>query len=254
MFNQVINAESSLCQSLFDSPEKNVIENPSINNGNLSLMNADFYVNVSADLIVKDIKSPNSSESDNSQNFLNSKLNPLAETFEISNKKLFVDPQSSKPHKLDNMIHSHEDEMTNGRQVECPHRSENVLASVTSAKSKLNQFAVPFTNSFKDPHQISAVHLDAAANGSDFDSFDSFNYSFISDKMLDCTPLVVNDAMTPDMSAISFNKSFESSQNDISGTPELSLMFQGNRNIVNENSLLNPIAEPFFPKILHNLR
>ena len=174
MFNQIIDAESSLCPSLFDSSEKSVTASPNINNGNLSLITADLHVNVSADLMVK------SSEADNSQNFTNSKLNPLAKNFEILSKNLFIDPQSSRPHKLDNMIHSHEDEMISGRQVECLDRSESVLVSVTSAKSKLNPFAVPFTNSYEDPLKISSILLDAAAIRNDFDSF---NDSFISGKM-----------------------------------------------------------------------
>ena len=156
--------------------------------------------------------------------------------------------------------------------IESPNSEFDISQNILS--SKLNPYAKPFEvfnkNRFLDAlafthHKGNMIHSHGIemTNGTDAEVFNgvekvlvsaaSFNDSFTSAAILDCTPLIIDDAMTPDMSIISnsstsSNKNLEPSQNHISEIRELSLMVRGGRHVAYENSQLNPSAEPFFPK------
>ena len=130
------------------------------------------------------------------------------------------------------------------------HSNSEPIGSATSFKSKLNPLAAPFTVSGKSPHSRLTASFNVTASR---DNFDSSHDSISSSTIFDSTPLIINDALTPDISIrsdsqISF-ENFEAQTNDISIiSPEVSLMVQGNQAVCKENVLLNPSAEPFHPR------
>ena len=135
--------------------------------------------------------------------------------------------------------------------IESPNSEFDISQNILS--SKLNPYAKPFEvfnkNRFLDAlafthHKGNMIHSHGIemTNGTDAEVFNgvekvpvsaaSFNDSFTSAAILDCTPLIIDDAMTPDMSIISnsstsSNKNLEPSQNHISEIRELSLMVRG---------------------------
>ena len=83
------------------------------------------------------------------------------------------------------------------------------------------------------------------ASGSDFDAcFD--------DALLDCTPEIINGAMTPNMSisSDSLSEAFKTPQTTdiLVGDPEVPIMVQGDQVESYSVSVLNPCAKSFFPK------
>ena len=121
--------------------------------------------------------------------------------------------------------------------------------------SKLNPLATPFHPvivSLQD-NQISFVQpQNEMASGSDFGTRcgDISVVLSMSNLPLDTTPEIINDALTPDISmrSDSSSKNDESFQiADVSRIPEASIMINGIQGLPND-LLLNPRAEPFFPK------
>ena len=127
--------------------------------------------------------------------------------------------------------------------------------SATSYKSKLNPLAEPFrfldkTNSIDSSI---CIHEKVLASGNNFDLSCEIGFS---SHFLDCTPVIINDAMTPDVSIR--NDSFDSEEemeyfrqlqkNDTSVGCPSSLIVQGKREVISGTIRLDPCAEPFVPK------
>ena len=124
-----------------------------------------------------------------------------------------------------------------------------VPVTSSKSKSKLNPLAKPFTISNKSIYTVSSASFDTAASGNNFDS--SID-SYISSAILDCTPLIINDVMTPDMSMIHQNVE-PLHIDDISGNYEESFMGRGNQELGEGKFLLNANAESFYPKSRNDL-
>ena len=134
--------------------------------------------------------------------------------------------------------------------------------SLTSFASKLNPFAKPFeiinenilSNTFENNSQIQLSHsYDVVNDIKDvpLPYFDSASL-LISDALLDCTPRVINDALTPDVSmrSDSTSENFESLQVDetLVKSPEVSLVIQGKSESASIKFPLDPCALSFSPK------
>ena len=145
--------------------------------------------------------------------------------------------------------------------------------SATSSESKLNPLAKSFEtlnknillNPFSSSHgkqfrgmQSKETEVACGINFAPFCDDVSLEMS-IPNPLLNCTPQIINDAMTPDISMRSdpLDKTSDSLQiTDISVSAEVSIMVQGKQESTIEKFLLDPCAEPFLPKDrthLHNL-
>jgi hypothetical protein len=229
-------AESSLdmtgenfyfCDSLSSpkpiSPLKIIVQNNCMNNSNLSLTPAVCRAHVSTD-VMKKISQVLDSDIRTSLK-CSSKLNPLSKPF-VSKLILLGEPLVIS--KL------------------------NPLAE-SFVISKINPIPKPFVvakESFSiNPHTPSQSHIQLTHSHEDVRN-DSLVTAF---DYLDCTPRIINDVMTPNMSIISdTDKTLEPLKiTDILISHEASIMVQDDSNI---GSLLDPCAKPFSPRKKEGLR